>query len=128
MTTSARTAQWRSAQRHDAQVREAPANYAPTQVLDVELTEPLPALRRNDRYQRAMVLVRLHTEPIGTCVVELPAELTPDQLGSRLWSEFGGPVAARFAAAGLAAPGELRGAGLTADPAVWPFLRRRREV
>jgi O-antigen biosynthesis protein len=97
-------------------------------VLDVELTEPLPALRRHDRYQRAMVLVRLHTEPIGTCIVGLSAELTPDQLGTRLWSEFGEPVTARFAAAGLAAPGELRASGLTADPAIWPFLRRRREV
>jgi glycosyltransferase involved in cell wall biosynthesis len=123
VTTSASPAQRRSAQAHDA----AP-KFAPTQVLDVELTEPLPALRRHDRYQRVLVLARLHTEPIGACVVELSAELTPDLLGARLWSEFGEPVTARFATAGLAAPGELSAAGLAADPATWPFLRRRREV
>jgi O-antigen biosynthesis protein len=123
VTTSASPAQRRSAQAH-----EAAAKFAPTQVLDVELTEPLPALHRHDRYQRVVLLARLHTEPIGTCVVELSAELSPDQLGTRLWSEFGEPVTARFGEAGRAAPGGLSGAGLTADPATWPFLRRRREV
>jgi GT2 family glycosyltransferase len=123
MPTSARHAQRRSAQAPDAA-----AKFVPTQVLDVELTESLPALRRHDRYQRVLVLARLHTEPIGACVVELSAELTPDKLGARLWTEFGEPVTARFAVAGLSAPGELSGAGLTADPATWPFLRRRREV
>jgi GT2 family glycosyltransferase len=122
------TSSARLARRPSGQAPDAVADFVPTQVIDVELTEPLPALRRHDRYQRVMVLARLHTEPIGTCVVDLSAELTPDKLGARLWTEFGAPVTARFEAAGLAAPGELTGAGLSADPATWPFLRRRREV
>jgi O-antigen biosynthesis protein len=123
VTTSASLAQRRSAYAPDAT-----AEFAPTQVLDVELTEPLPALRRHDPYRRVLVLARLHTEPIGTCVVELSAEVTADQLGTRLWTEFGEPVTARFAAAGLAPPRELSRSGLSADPANWPFLRSRREV
>jgi GT2 family glycosyltransferase len=45
-----------------------------------------------------------------------------------LWPDLRAPVTARFAAAGLPAPGPLTGAGLAADPSAWPFLRRRRDV
>jgi GT2 family glycosyltransferase len=98
-------------------------------VLDVELAAPLPALPPGRRYRRARVTGRLHTEPVGTCVIPLGGrEVPPDQLAALLWAEFGPPVSQRFAAAGLPAPGELTGAGLSADPARWPFLQQRRAV
>lgn len=103
--------------------------FLPTRVTEVELTERLPGLEHDGHYGRAWILVRLHTEPVGVCVVTLPREgLSPDRLAEILWREVGGAVAGRFTAAGLPAPGALTAAGLPAAPDAWPFLRRRAEV
>lgn len=103
--------------------------FSPALMMEVELTGPLPAVIRDGRHQRAWVLARLHTEPVGACMVPVgPDGLSPDQLGALLWAELRDPVTARFAAAGMPAPGGLTGAGLTAQARTWPFLDRRREV
>jgi O-antigen biosynthesis protein len=105
------------------------AGFCPALMMEVELAGPLPAMSYDGQHRRAWVLGRLHTEPVGTCMVQLDeAGLTPDQLGTRLWPDFRGPVAERFAAAGLPQPRALTGEGLAAEPATWPFLRRSREV
>jgi GT2 family glycosyltransferase len=71
----------------------------------------------------------LHGEPVGSCVIRLDAAgLAPGQLAALLWPELREPVGERFAAAGLPQPATLTGRGLAADPATWPFLRRRRDV
>jgi O-antigen biosynthesis protein len=104
-------------------------DFAPARVMDVELAAPLPALSFDGLHRRVLVTGRLHTEPVGVCIVPLDRQgLTPDQLGGLLWAEFGEPVRARFADAGLAVPGSLTGGGLEADPASWPFLRHRQAV
>ena len=114
--------------------REAPApdasdGFSPALMMDVELTRPLPAVGHDGRHRRAWVLGRLHGEPVGSCFIRLdPAGLTPHQLGVLLWPELREPVIERFAAAGLPEPATLTGQGLTADPAAWPFLLRRRQV
>jgi len=106
---------------------DARKEFSPIRMMDVELTGPLPAVRYDGHCRRIWVLGRLHTEPVGVCVVELAAGgLSPDQLGTLLWPELRDPVTERFAAAGLPLPGQLTGDGLEADPATWPFLRRRR--
>jgi O-antigen biosynthesis protein len=103
--------------------------FSPALMMDVELTEPLPAVPYDGRHQRAWVLGRLHTEPVGVCVVHVGQEgLTPGQLAALLWQEFREPVTERFAVAGLPVPSQLTGDGLEADPATWPFLRHRRAV
>ena len=100
--------------------------FLPTRVIEVELTEPLPRLDHDGHYGRAWILVRLHTEPIGVCVVTLPREgVNPDVLATLVWPDVSGPVAERFEAAGLAAPTALASGGLVADPDAWPFLRNR---
>jgi glycosyltransferase involved in cell wall biosynthesis len=100
--------------------------FLPVLMLDVELAAPLPAVPGTGGPGRAWVLGRLHTEPAGMCLIPLgPAGLTPDQLGARLWPGVREQVTARFAAAGQTVPAGLTGAGLPADPAAWPFLRRR---
>jgi GT2 family glycosyltransferase len=97
--------------------------------MEVELTEPLPAVSYDGQHQRAWVLGRLHAEPVGMCVIQLGTEgLTPDQLGALLWPGLRERVTERFAEAGLPQPGTLTGKGLAADPAAWPFVRRRGEV
>lgn len=102
--------------------------FSPALMMDVELTEPLPSVRHDGRH-RVWVLGRVHGEPVGSCLLRLNAPgLTPGQLAALLWPELREPVAGRFTAAGLPQPGTLTGQGLTADPARWPFLRRRRAV
>ena len=94
-------------------------------MMDIELTAPLPAINY-DGYRRVWVLGRLHTEPIGTCMLDVGEDgLTGDQLGVLLWSKFSKPVRERFAEAGLLEPSGLSGSGLEADPTSWPFLRDR---
>ncbi len=101
-------------------------SFSPARMMDIELTAPLPSVSYDAQQRRAWVLGRLHTEPIGTCVIDVAEDgLTPDQLGELLWPDFSASVAARFAAAGLPRPSSLKGDGLAADPAAWPFLRRR---
>ena len=110
-------------------VAGASEGFSPARIMDVELTEPLPTVSYDGHHRRAWMLARLHTEPVGACVVHLGQEgLTPDQLGSLLWPEFREPVTERFAAAGLPPPRPLTGDGLEADAAAWPFLRRRLAV
>lgn len=118
-----------SAHQAEKTERGAGGGFLPTRVIEVELTERLPKLENDGHYGRFWILVRLHTEPIGVCVLTPPREgIGPDALAENIWRELGDAVAGRFAAAGLAVPAELTGAGLTADPGAWPFLRRRAEV
>ena len=105
------------------------AGFRPIRVTDVELCEPLPAMSHAGPGGRLWVTVRLHTEPLGACVLPIgESGLTPDQLASLLWARFHGAVTERFAGAGLPEPRTLTGDGLTADPGAWPFLRQRRAV
>ena len=106
--------------------RSAGGGFMPTRVIEVELTEPLPKLEHDGHYGRAWILARLHTEPVGVCVVALPREgVTPDALAGLMWPQLSEPVALRFGAAGLTAPAALTGKGLAADRDTWPFLRKR---
>src|SRR5204862_258563 len=81
-------------------------------LLDLELTEPLPALPTTDptgrRATRAWVLVRVRTEPVGALLLDLP----PDGLSET---------------AVAAAIGERLGP-LPEPGAASPFLTRRAEV
>ena len=113
----------------EAPAASAGGAFSPALMLEVELTKPLPAVSYDGQHRRAWVLGRLHGEAVGTCIVGLDEEgLTPAQLGALLWPELREPVAERFLAAGMPAPGTLTGEGLAADEATWPFLARRREV
>jgi hypothetical protein len=105
------------------------AGFSPARIMEVELTEPLPTVTYDGRHQRVWVLGRLHTEPVGACVIHLEeGGLSPDRLGAVLWREFREPVAGRFSAAGLAEPQGLTGDGLKSGPDAWPFLRSRSAV
>jgi GT2 family glycosyltransferase len=97
--------------------------------MDVELTEPLPRMYHEGDSRDVWVLGRLHTEPIGACIVHLDQDgLTPRQLSTQLWREFRNPVTERFTEARLSVPRELSGSGLESDPFAWPFLRHRSEL
>jgi O-antigen biosynthesis protein len=105
------------------------AGFFPARMMDVELTETLPTVGYDGQHRRVWVLGRLHTEPVGACILHVGRDgLAPDRLGTLLWPEFSAPVRARFAAAGLPEPAALTSDGLEADPAAWPFLRQRQAV
>ena len=113
----------------EAAVTRASEWFSPVRMMDVELTQPLPAVPYDGPHLQVWVLGRLQTEPVGVCMVHLDQEgLTPDQLGAVLWQQVREPVMERFAAAGLPPPRQLTGEGLTAEPAAWPFLRHRQAV
>ena len=113
----------------DRPVTVASNGFSPALMMELELTKPLPEVSYDGQHGRAWILVRLHGEPVGSCVVPLGATgLAPGELGALLWPELREPVAARFAAAGLPKPGPLTSQGLGADPAPWPFMIGRHEV
>src|SRR5580658_4516659 len=96
-----------------AQVSDVSKAFVPTLVMDIELTEPLPTLNYDNYHRRVRVLARLHSEPIGWCVLEIDQNgLTSDQLGELLWSTLRERVAERFAAIGITEPNMLTGKGL----------------
>jgi glycosyltransferase involved in cell wall biosynthesis len=118
-----------TASHRDAPMPGSSDGFSPALMMDVELTRPLPSVSCDGTHRRAWVLGRLHGEPVGSCVIQLGSGgLTPGQLGAAIWPDLRAQVVCRFAAAGLPRPGALPGEGLAADPAAWPFLRRRREV
>ena len=113
----------------DEDVQDDGDGFSPTKVMEVELTEPLPAVPGDQRYRRVSVLARLHTESVGVCIAPIGSEgLSSDQLAAVLWSKLREPIAAGFAAAGLDSPPPLAGDGLKVDPDTWPFSQRRLAV
>jgi Glycosyl transferase family 2 len=118
-----------TALRADGSEPAASGHFSPARIVEVELTAPLPRIDGDGHHGRAWILVRLHTEPVGVCVAPLTAAgIDPDGLAALIWRELSGPVAERFAAAGLARPETLAGGGLRAEPGSWPYLRRRAEL
>ncbi|MET8151488.1 glycosyltransferase [Actinoplanes sp. NPDC049668] len=101
----------------------------PATVLDLELSEPLPAVAGvgtdHRRVLQAWVLVRLFTEPIGTVLIDVPTRgLRPAELAAAIQAELGTELAPRLAGLGLAAL-PIDGCTPATEPA---FLARRREV
>lgn len=100
--------------------------FCPLRIMEVELTSPLPGLDFDGQYRRAWVLARVHTEPIGVCIVEVDQEgVTPDELAGLIWEELSGPIVKRFVDARIPVPVALTGGGLESNPEAWPFLRER---
>jgi glycosyltransferase involved in cell wall biosynthesis len=124
---------WIPAQRTDEMIT-APAitpngEVLPATVLDLELSDPLPAIAAvgpdGRRVLQAWALVRLFSEPLGTVLTPVPdGGLRPTDLAAAIMAELGTALAPRLAGLGLSA---LPIDGIT--PATEPeFLARRRAV
>ena len=101
----------------------------PATVLDVDLSDPLPAVAGvtpdGRRVLQAWVLVRLFTEPLGTVLTAVPEQgLRPAALAAAIDAELGPALAPRLTRLGLSAL-PIDGITPAAEPA---FLARRREV
>jgi hypothetical protein len=96
--------------------------FSPALMLDVELTEPFPAVGPDAGSGRAWVLGpaarRAGREPPGPAS---PGGAAPGQLAGLLWPLFRDAAASRFAAAGLPAPATLPVTGAAGGPGDRPF-------
>lgn len=68
-------------------------NFVPARILEVELSKPLPVISQIDdkngqTYQRALIIVRLHTQIIGVIDIELTEDLSPTDLAKSIWQEL----------------------------------------
>jgi glycosyltransferase involved in cell wall biosynthesis/GT2 family glycosyltransferase len=94
--------------------------FAPTRMVEVELSRPLPLLHAQPGelgipYRSASCLVRLHGRPLGLLEIELPSGgLTPEALAARIEGDLGEEVARHLIDDGLV-PRELTAFGLQ-DP------------
>ena len=92
--------------------------FEPVRLAEVELGEPVPHLHAarapNGRpYRRALVFVRLHTEPLALCKVELGEDgsLAPEPLARAIWPEVAERVRRHLAADGIEVPPAALDAG-----------------
>jgi GT2 family glycosyltransferase len=136
MTTGVNGKRWLPAQQTDAMITAPPITPAdgvlPAAVLDLDLSDPLPAVSAvaPDRRRVAQVwaLVRLFSEPIGTVLVDVPHRgLRPADLAAAIDRDLGGALRPRLAglAPGTGPAVPIDGITPAAEP---PFLARRREV
>jgi GT2 family glycosyltransferase len=110
---------------HAQTLAEAVDSFAPTRVLEIELSQPLPTIAATDaasgvRYVRAHTLVRLHTMPVGLVMLSIPnAGLEADEVAAQIWAAISEPINAHLQADGLPAISTLAADGLpyTAEPA-----------
>jgi len=112
----------------------------PAAVLDIELSEPLPAIAAVDaggrRVAQAWMLVRLFTEPIGTLLADVPdGGMRPAGVAAAIDAALGTALRPRLAELSvgvLTGPGAGRSPALPIDgitPVTEPaFLARRRAV
>lgn len=96
-------------------------DYQPIKIMDIELDHPLPIISPLDgkgtpKYQRALILVRLHTRPIGLLTLDINGEqITPAYLAEQLWAKYGGQINLHLQNDGLSTVNELSEAGLTTE-------------
>ena len=92
--------------------------FLPVQLLDVELTQPMPSILGHDsasgrRYHRAWILVRLHNQPLGMVFLSLQDNvLCSSQCASSVWDALGPVINAHLRADGLQELACLPEAGL----------------
>ncbi|GHO46908.1 glycosyltransferase [Ktedonospora formicarum] len=113
----------------DAHSNRAP-DLVPMRIIEIELGQPLPVLSNFDEkkgrhYQRALGVVRLHTQPLGTIELQLPRErVEPSEYAQILWNALHNEINEHLQQDGLTPVSELRSDGLPrATPP--PCIRER---
>jgi len=109
---------------------QAPEEHLPALVADVELTEPLPAIAAatpdGRRIERAWLLIRVCTEPVGSVLLPVgPQGLSSADLAQALWTELGHELRRRGVRARF--PAGADEPAFTRDGPS-PYLLRRAEV
>lgn len=92
--------------------------YAPVRTLEIELELPLPIISAFDEkkrgyYQRALCLVRLHTQPLGLVELKIDKdELSPDEYASEIWQALNVQINEHLRQDGLPVVTKLEAEGL----------------
>jgi GT2 family glycosyltransferase len=100
-------------------MREAAPGFQPIRLAEVDIGEPLAALepRRSqdgETYRRALVFVRLHSEPLALVDVALDRDgsLTAEGVARAIWPEVAERVVRHLADDGVEGPAMLGAAGI----------------
>ncbi|MBV9282706.1 MAG: hypothetical protein JOZ41_21725, partial [Chloroflexi bacterium] len=94
--------------------------FSPAQVVEVEISAPIPPLAARDAatgavYAHAVSLVRLHTMPLGVLDVPVPPRgLSPEEYAGLIWAELGAQINRHLGADGWPSAAGLAPAGLPA--------------
>lgn len=117
------------------EVIEAAAAFQPVQLLELDLAEGLPDLRpatseAGQPYRRALILVRLRAQPLGTVELELPPTgIGAQGLAEQIWAQLAPSLKPhlRDLHPSLGAPGaapgdETRPPVERRTPETWPFV------
>jgi hypothetical protein len=86
---------------------------APVMVGDLPLDEPMPTLNGDGRYRGALLLARLHGQPLGEVTLRLEQRpLNAGRLAALVWRQVGDQVGKHCADDGIQPPGQLPPGGL----------------
>jgi glycosyltransferase involved in cell wall biosynthesis len=98
--------------------RSHETSFKPTRILEVNLDDPIDCIEtwdseRRKRYERAISLVRLHTQPIGILEFELHEDsLSASDHANLIWSRLGDRINQHLRQDGLPAIDRFTSAGL----------------
>jgi GT2 family glycosyltransferase len=94
------------------------AHFTPWRVLEVELSRALPAVPASDpatgqRYERALALVRLHTQPLGVVELQLDKDgLTAEDYARQIWQALRAQIIVHLHRDGWLEPAALEATGM----------------
>jgi GT2 family glycosyltransferase len=96
---------------------EAPG-FKPLRILEVEISQPLPAVSAVDvatshKYERALALVRLHTQPLGVVELQLDKDgLTAEACARQIWQALRAEIIVHLRRDGWLEPAALEATGM----------------
>ncbi|HXR66474.1 MAG TPA: glycosyltransferase [Ktedonobacteraceae bacterium] len=99
-------------------VKDGRSGPLPARVIEIEISQPLPALSSLDEktgahYQRAVCLIRLHAQPLGMIDVSFAeTQMLPREYAGRIWETFNEQITQHLRGDHLALPDQLDAAGL----------------
>lgn len=92
--------------------------FAPARIVEIEIGQPLPTIAARDgktdeHYQRAICLVRLHTQPLGLVELELDEHgVSADECATHIWRALGEKINEHLQQDGLPPVTELSALGV----------------
>jgi glycosyltransferase involved in cell wall biosynthesis len=102
----------------DTHILPKKPDLAPTRIVEIEVGQPLPDVSAFDektgqRYQRALCVVRLHTQPLGLVELQLDEQrVSAKEYASHIWRTLSDEMNEHLHQDGLPAVSELGVAGL----------------
>jgi GT2 family glycosyltransferase len=92
--------------------------FKPVRILDVDISQPLPAIVAVDvatgrKYERALALIRLHTQPLGVVELRLDKDgLSAEDYARQIWHALRAEIIAHLHRDGWRAPTALAATGM----------------